>query len=170
MRTVLGLVVVLAWGMLATAGDKPAAVQPGGVKPSGDKPVVRFGVAADLKEYPQGTPEEALGSVVKAVGQKRIDYLLAQLAEPAFVDARVKTLGGSLEPLRAEATERLVGDPGAAKLLARFQKEGLWNTGDTEATVRVGEQDRFMRFRRGADGRWYLVNENRNKPEPRRRF
>lgn len=161
MRTALGLGTVLAWGMLALAQDKPAVDKPA------DKAAARFGVPVDLKEYPQDNPQDALASVLKAVGQKRLDYLLAQLAEPSFVDARVKVLAGGLDTLRAEAADRLLNDPGAAKLLARFQKEGQWDTGDAEATVRVKDQARFLRFRKGADGRWYLVNENRDKPPPR---
>src|SRR5438477_356654 len=39
--------------------------------------------------YPQKTPAETIGSIVKAIDNKRIDYMLAQIAEPKFVDAQV---------------------------------------------------------------------------------
>src|SRR5262245_48305379 len=54
----------------------------------------RHGVALDLKGFPQGTAKEALASVLKAIDAKRIDYLVAQLADPAFIDARVKKVYG----------------------------------------------------------------------------
>ena len=44
----------------------------------------RFGVASDFSSYPQATPKEALSSVLKAIDNKRIDYLLAQLSDPLF--------------------------------------------------------------------------------------
>ena len=56
----------------------------------------------DLKTYPQATAKEALASVLKAVEAKRIDYLVAQLADPAYIDDRVQRLyGGKFQPNRS---------------------------------------------------------------------
>ena len=57
-----------------------------------DKVIKRFNIIADLTKYPQDTPEKALGSVVNALGNREVDYLLAHLAEPKFIDFRVATL------------------------------------------------------------------------------
>ena len=54
----------------------------------------RYGIDADLKSYPQGTPKEALASVLKAIDGKRFDYLVAQLADPTFIDDRIKRVHG----------------------------------------------------------------------------
>src|SRR5438552_17204398 len=56
------------------------------------EPAARYGIAPDLKTFPQATAKEALASVLKAVEAKRFDYLVAQLADPEFVDDRVKRL------------------------------------------------------------------------------
>ena len=37
----------------------------------------RYGIALDLKSYPQATAKEALASVIKAVEDKHLDYLVA---------------------------------------------------------------------------------------------
>lgn len=65
---------------LAVAG--PALTQ--------DKPVpARFDVLHNPELYPQGTPQEALASVLGAVSRERYDYLVAHLLDPEFVDGRV---------------------------------------------------------------------------------
>src|SRR5262245_48322911 len=84
------------------------------------QPAARYGVEADLKTYPQGMPKEALASVLKAIDAKRIDYLLAHLADPQFVDQRVKENGGRFDALLEETRAKLLDDPGAAKQLSKF--------------------------------------------------
>src|SRR5438876_7020446 len=59
-----------------------------GPRAAGGNATTRHGVAPELKSFPQATPKEALASVLKAVEMKRFDYLLAQLAEPDWVDGR----------------------------------------------------------------------------------
>src|SRR5258708_5962270 len=69
--------------------------------PQGDKKgkeAIRFGVLHDPDAYPQSEPKEALASVVKAVNLKQFDYLLAHLADPKFVDARVEELKKQTSP------------------------------------------------------------------------
>ena len=58
-----------------------------------DAPAKRFGVEPDLKTFPQATPKETLASVLKAIEGKRADYIVAHLADPEFVDRRVKETG-----------------------------------------------------------------------------
>jgi hypothetical protein len=123
-------------------------------------PDKRYGIDADLKTYPQATPKETLASVLKAMDAKRIDYLLAQLADRAWVDKRVKGNGGSFAAAVEETTTQLIGDPGPAKLLRRFLKDGEWTIGDKTANVRLKDVEERVYFHK-ADGRWFL--ENRKK-------
>ena len=123
----------------------------------------RFGVAADFSSYPQATPKEALSSVLKAVDDKRINYLLAQLSDPDFVDRRVAAHGGNFEALVHETTEKLTADMAALKLLRRFLQEGEWRNTDLTAAVRLKDvRDRCVYLRK-TEGRWFL--ENRSKAE-----
>jgi hypothetical protein len=118
-------------------------------------PARRFGVEADLKSFPQATPQEALASVLKAIDLKRADYLVAHLADPQFVDQRVKET--SYDDMLAEVTAKLINDPGAAKQLRNFLKEGSWSVEDATASVSLKEvPDRTVFFRK-AGGRWFLA-------------
>ena len=151
MRFVVAVLVGLGLLAGAAAGEKVA------------EPAKRYGIDADLKTYPQGTPQETLASVLKAIDDKRIDYLVAQLADPKFVDQRVKETGGHFDELVQGARAKLLDDPGPAKLLRRLLKDGDWQVGDDTASVRLKDvKDRGAYFRR-ENGRWFL--ENRFQPE-----
>ncbi len=52
-------------------------------------PDPRFGVAAKIKQYPQGTAKQVLRSAIDASDRGNFAYLLAHLLDPAFVDARL---------------------------------------------------------------------------------
>ncbi len=149
MRVGMGTILCLSCtaGLLTAEGTAPAA---------------RYGVEADLKTYPQDTPKEALASVLKAADAGRFDYLTAQLADPQFIDDRVKNLfGGVFHEQVKDVKARL--DPGALKLLRRFLSDGEWTTDDGGATVRLKDVDDRAIFFRKIDGRWYM--EHRSKPK-----
>lgn len=50
----------------------------------------RYSFEFNKKRYPQKTPKEALESMIKAIIDGRIDYMMAHLADPEYVDARVE--------------------------------------------------------------------------------
>jgi len=128
-----------------------------------DPPAKRFGIDADLKAFPQATPDETLASILKAIEMKRADYILAQLADPTFVDRRIKET--SYDELLAETTSKLIADPGAAKLLRSFADKGTWTKEETAASVTLKDSDRIVSFRK-IGGRWF-VNQPYKKPLPK---
>src|SRR5438309_1885313 len=92
-------------------------------QPPKDSPPHRYGIEANLRDYPQETAKETLASVLLAVERGRINYLLAHLADPAFVDKRVKeSYGGDFEELVRETTGKLADNPAALKELQRYLK------------------------------------------------
>jgi hypothetical protein len=122
----------------------------------------RYGTAPDLNAYPQATPQQALASVLKAAEDKRFDYLVAHLADPAFVDDRVQRLFGGKFALQVEDT-RTRFDPTTVKLLGRFLKDGKWTIEGDQAVVRLDDvKDRAVFFKK-VEGRWRL--EHRNRPD-----
>jgi hypothetical protein len=122
-------------------------------------PAERYGVTADLKTYPQANPKETLASVLKAADAKRYDYLLAQLADPEWVDARVKAAAGGFKEAVEETANRL--DPPRVKLLRRFLEEGELETLDSTATFRLKNvKDRIVRLHK-QNNRWYLRHSNK---------
>jgi hypothetical protein len=131
-----------------------------------EKPPRRFGLEADLEKYPQAAPKDTLGSVLKAIAAKRIDYLLAHLADPDFVDMRVKDYGGNFDEVVKEAQKKLADDPAVVKQMQRFYKDGEWDESDTMASVRLKEGKERIYFRK-VGNRWFL--ENRKKEEEKRK-
>ena len=117
----------------------------------------RFGVAPDAKAYPQATPKEALESVIEAAEAKKVDYVVAQLADPEFIDDRVKQVYGGKFEEQVEDTRSRLG-PFALKQLKRFLDEGKWAVGKDQATVTLdGEKDRRVKLVKKGE-RWYLAN------------
>jgi hypothetical protein len=118
----------------------------------------RYEQAVDLKKYPQASPKEALASFIKCINNKDIEYFVAQVAEPKFVDQRVKDLGGHFEEVVKEARQKLVDDPATLKLLGRLAQEGEWKTEDDRATVSLTDvPDKAVHFVKNGS-RWYVEN------------
>lgn len=130
----------------------------------GQTPAKRHGVEINQDVFPQKTPKECLASVLKAIDGKRIDYLLAHLADPTFVDVRVKALGNFDELIR-ETNAKLADDPGAVKELRRYLKEGEWEPGDEATSVKLKDvKNRGVFFKKIGD-RWYMENKQRAETE-----
>jgi hypothetical protein len=95
----------------------------------------RHGLNADTKTYPQATPKETLASVLKAIDDKKSDYLAAHLADPDWVDKRLKEEALKFPEFVEGVKAKLITDPGPAKLLKRFLTEGEWEVKDDKAIV-----------------------------------
>jgi len=148
------LSMALLFGLIGAAGLLAADGQP--------KPAARYGIELDLNSYPQDTPKAALASVLKAANAGKFDYLVAQLADPSFIDDRVKRLfGGDFEAQVKDSRARL--DPSAVKELHRFLSDGEWKIGEAEASVRLKDVSDRAVFFRNIDGRWFL--EHPSKPK-----
>jgi len=126
----------------------------------------RYNIDVDGISYPQSTPKEALASVVKAIRDQRINYMLAHLSDPDFVDQRVQSVhAGKFDELVKEVSGKLLNDPAAVKLLERFVQEGKWDNSDNNATATLKDA-RDKVFLRRAEFRWFLENKkNTDKDE-----
>jgi hypothetical protein len=138
-----------------------------------DKPAdgVRYGFDYNQSLYPQKTPAEAIASIVKAIDNKRVDYMLAQIAEPKFVDdqvAQYKALitAGKDEARTFRAFDRLVketveyflSDPVLVKELRQFAKDAKWDVdGDVATGTAKGVAARKVFFKQ-MGGRWFMEN------------
>jgi hypothetical protein len=125
-------------------------------------PAKRYGIEADKVSFPQQSPQDTFASVLKAIERKRIEYLLAQLVDPKFVDDRVYHYKGNFDELVKETSARLASEPDLLRQLTRFFKEGEWKEDKSSATVSLKDvADRQVFFRR-IGTRWFM--ENRVKP------
>jgi hypothetical protein len=132
-------------------------------KDAKDKPTRRYLIEVNLEAFPQDHPKTALYSVIKAIEAGKIDYLLAQLADPKFVDLRVQLYDGNFEELVKETTRHLTNDPTLLKDLKRHVKDGEWETEGNNASVFLQENKDRRVFLRKVAGRWYLENEQTKK-------
>jgi hypothetical protein len=136
-----------------------------------------FGIEPNHERYPQKTPQAALGSVVRVLAEKRYDYLLAHLADPAFVKAQLKLYKGQLPASLAEESKNLLAfqrlakatgehfrdDPSKLRELTRFAKDGEWKVDEKVATATLKILPARRVFLKKIGERWYL--EDRDKAE-----
>ncbi|MCS6850640.1 MAG: hypothetical protein NZ700_05665 [Gemmataceae bacterium] len=124
----------------------------------------RYGIEVNQGAFPQGSPKETLTSVVKAMKEGKIDYLLAHLADPTLIDDRVRDLGGQFGDLVKEVTERLTREPDIIKSLERLLREGQWEEQEKTASVKPKDGGGLHAFFTKRGQRWFI--ENRTEPEP----
>jgi hypothetical protein len=155
---------VLLLPMLAALGATAQDEKPA-------KEGVRYGFDCNEALYPQKTPAETIASIVKAIDNKRVDYLLAQIADPKYVDAQVAqyktvyTKGKdeartflAFDRLVNETVEYFLSDPVLVKELRLFAKDGKWDVDDDVATgTAKGVPARKVFFKHIGD-RWFLEN------------
>jgi hypothetical protein len=123
----------------------------------------RYGIDANLRHFPQTTPKETLASALKAIDQNRVDYLVAQLLDPQWVDERVQRPGSSFDVVVRETRAKLADNPEAVKELRRFLTEGDWDVGDTAASVSLKDVKTRRVYLKKVETRWFV--ENRQEPK-----
>jgi hypothetical protein len=136
----------------------------------------RYGFDVDTKNYPQQTPKDTLGSVLKAIGANQIDYLLAHLTDPAFVDQRVAAIADKLPSKWSErekaalafnqvvqtTSEAFKKDPSKLADLRRFQKDGEWQEDGNDAVATLkGLQARKVFMKKAFQDRWVLLDREK---------
>ena len=158
LNTLLALIFLCAF---STAQDE--------VKPK--KAVLRFGFIVDEITYSQKTPKDALKSIVTALDRNRTDYMLAQLADPAYVDYWVERFKqdfalGKEEGRRLLAFDRLTretakyfeNDPLIVKELRVFSKQAEWKVEDNIAVGTVDTIPARKVFLKKIGERWFIEN------------
>src|SRR5262245_57116067 len=150
MRLLIATLLVVTCGMMA----------------SGQIKATRYNIDYDSNAFPQDTARLALTSVIKALNERRVDYLLAQLTDPEFVDDQVsKVHGGKFEALVGVVKNKFANDPELIKNLTRFSKEGDWDIGETAASAKLKDL-REKIFLRKIDSRWYFENKKNAADKP----
>jgi hypothetical protein len=140
------------------------AAPPGAeAKDAKEKSARRYLIDPNLEGYPQDLPKTALESVLKAIEAKKVDYLLAQLADPAFVDNRVRLYDGNFDDLVKETSRHFANDPTLVKSLKQLAKEGEWETADMSASVFLKANKDKRVFMKKIGTRWYLENRQKEK-------
>jgi hypothetical protein len=142
---------------------------------AGEKVVLRYRIPANYDRYPQEKPNVALASTVKAIELGQVDYMLAHLADPAFVDKRVEQYRAQVkgdvpeESKTLLAFDRLVNetkdhfkdDPTIVKELQQFARSATWDNKDSSAEAQLSSVPAHRVFMKKIQQLWYL--EDRQK-------
>ena len=79
-------IVLVGLGFAAVASAQPIAEEK-----------TRFGITANADLYPQTTPKLALESAIKLLENKRFDYFVAHVLEPALLESKILEQAQRLE-------------------------------------------------------------------------
>lgn len=149
------------------------AILTAGLSLAGGLAPTRYKVPLNQREYPQVSPKQALHSVVKALRKKDFSYLLAHLADPQYVDARVKEymtgFEGPEEAKRFVAFLKFVKDvqrhferdPDLLRELEVLADKGEWKIDEKIAFVRRSKSSQTRATFMQIGGRWFLKNDRR---------
>jgi hypothetical protein len=134
----------------------------------------RFGYPVDEMYYPQDSPKKAMKSIAHALDRKKVNYLLAHLTDPAYVDYWVDRIKAGYSQGKEEAkilmafdhlvrrTEQYFEDDSLLlKDLRIFanEKEADWEEKDDLAIGTVKTIPGRKVFLRRIDERWFLKND-----------
>jgi hypothetical protein len=131
----------------------------------------RYGFDVLESKYPQKSPETTLASAIKAIETKKFEYLMAQLADPVFVDKKIDEYKGlfkgkeesrtllAFERLGKETAKYFQDDPLLVKDLKRFAKDGMWKTEADKAVCTLKALPGRQVFMRKMKDRWFLENK-----------
>ena len=156
----LAWLIAFAWPIALTAQDAPAS-----------KLAKRYGYTYEAILYPQKTPQEALQAVVKCLDGKKIDYLLAHLTDPKFVDESVAQYARSykgnddartilgFERLVRETVAHFQEDPLLIKELRQYLKDAAWEVQEDSAIGTLKNASPRRVFFRKLEERWFLENK-----------
>jgi hypothetical protein len=128
-----------------------------------EAPKPRFGIEVDLDHFPQASAKDALRSFLRAMDEKRVDYAVAQLAEPEFVDKQVKERG-TFQKFVDVVRKQWSNDPESIKELRRFLAEGTWEESADVAIVKLKDIPARQVFLKKLGDRWYLEDRKKVKP------
>jgi hypothetical protein len=136
------------------------------------KAMVRFGFEVDEITYPQQNAKDALKSIVVAIDRKRVDYMLAQLVDPAYVDYWIEqykrdfVLGKeegrrllAFDRLTKETNQHFQNDPLVVKELRVFVRDAKWTDEGESALATVDSIPARKVFLKKIGERWFLENK-----------
>lgn len=135
------------------------------------KDLPRYGFDYNPVLYPQKTPKEALASVIKAIDSQRVDYMLAQLADPKFVDQQVDDFRAlfprakdnaqtflAFDKLVAGTVAYFQSDPILVKQLRKFARDAEWEVNEDAATAALKDVPARKVYMKRIGERWFLEN------------
>ena len=122
-------------------------------------PNLRYGIPVDRTRFSQDGPQQTVRSIVRALNDGKVAYMLAHLIAPDDVDAKLKLDRAALRQLAGKATPESTGELRDA--LLDHLEQGRWIIKGGRALSEVQGRADLTLERIG--GRWYMHNVPRQK-------
>lgn len=123
------------------------------------EPPPRFGLLAKLDLYPQDTPEKTLKSIVAALEKGEYAYVLAHMADPAFVDSTIKQNKLKFNEFVEQVKQTAKENPEQLRELRKFVTSGEWTATDTMATALEKSLPGRAVIMLKVGDRWFMSND-----------
>lgn len=147
--------VLIVLFMMVGSASNQAFLPAQAVKESG-----RFGIALDEASFPQNSPENLRKSLLKALDSDKIEYLLAHLAHPLFIDKNVREVHeGSFAKQVAETREKL--KKGLKSPLESLLKNGKLEVTEKTASLKDSSLKDFIITMNLENNKWYMENSKK---------
>lgn len=136
------------------------AYNPGPLPAQAVKEIGRFGIALDEASFPQNSPENLRKSLLKALDLDKIEYLLAHLADPLFIDKNIKEVHeGNFAKQVAETREKL--KKGLKSPLESLLKDGKLEVTAKSASLKDSTLKDFALSMKLENNKWYMENNKK---------
>lgn len=130
-------------------------IQAQAVKESG-----RYGIPIDEAAFPQNSPENLRKSLLKALESDKIDYMLAHLAHPAFIEKNVREVHeGDFSKQVSETKEKLKN--GLKTPLETLLKKGKLESSEKAGTIKDPTLKDFVIHMKLENNKWYMENNKK---------
>lgn len=117
----------------------------------------RYGIALDEESFPQNSPENLRKSLSKALNSDKIEYMVAHLADPLFIDKNIREVHeGDFAKQVAETREKLKN--GLKSPLEFLLKEGKLTTSEKSASLKDPTLKDGSISMKLENSKWYMEN------------
>ena len=120
----------------------------------------RYGYQVDLKRYPQGNPQETIGSIVKATAAGDVGYMVAHLISPQETDRKFRGDPEKFRRLTVKATPEKSAQ--MVNSLKRHLDDGVWTVWRNRAWSHV--DGTLGLSLENAGKRWFMHNTPQKVP------
>jgi hypothetical protein len=130
------------------------------------EPPKRFDITANFQLYPQATPKELMGTLMKTIQKERFDYLVAHLMEPTFVDNRLATDRITPSQFSKVIQAKFKDQPELLRDLLKLLNEGEVEDSGDRAIVKHKDVKNHQVYLKKIEDRWFIENKIKdNKPK-----
>ncbi len=121
--------------------------------------ITRYGLARDEITFPQNSPENLRKSISKAISLDKIEYLLAHLVDPDFIDKEVQQVYEGDFKKQVQETKNKFKNKVLKEQLELLLKDGIIITSEKNANLKDTSLKDISIYMKLQDARWFMENK-----------